>query len=122
LFKNNPIFNLYYSDTDSVVIDKTLPEEVTAKELEQLKLEHIVKKAVFLAPKVYGLLTESGEEIIKIKGIPHEVASKSHLRVLELLLLKDSSKEFIQEKWFKRILEGEINVSDIAYTLKVTSN
>jgi hypothetical protein len=41
---------------------------------------------------------------------------------LELLLLKDSSKEFIQEKWFKKVIEGEISIKEVAYTLKVTTN
>jgi len=26
------------------------------------------------------------------------------------------------EKWFKKVIEGEITVTDVAYNLKVTSN
>lgn len=122
VFKNNPLFNLYYTDTDSIVIDKQLPESMVGDKLGQLKLEHVVNRAVFLAPKVYGLITEEGEEIIKVKGISHSVASELHINELEYLLIKDSSKVFTQEKWLKKVVEGEITVSDIAYTLKVTSN
>nr|AQU12774.1 DNA polymerase [Thelephora ganbajun] len=121
-FKNNPLFKLFYSDTDSIVIDAPLPEHLVGNELGQLKLEHVIKKAVFLAPKVYGFIDENGTEIIKIKGINHEVASQLHINELENLLIKDSCREFTQTKWFKKVIEGEITVTDIAYTLKVTSN
>ena len=121
-FKNNPDFNLYYSDTDSVVIDKELPTALVGNELGQVKLEHIIKRAVFLAPKVYGLLDVDGSEIIKVKGVGYDKISELNLADLESLLFKDSSKELIQEKWFKKVIEGEITISDMIYTLKVTSN
>lgn len=54
--KFNPEFNLYYSDTDSIVIDKELPVAMVGDSLGQVKLEHTIKQAVFLAPKVYCLL------------------------------------------------------------------
>src|SRR6202034_593024 len=66
--KNNPNFKLYYSDTDSAAIDRPLPSYMVGEALGQFKLEYVVKRAVFLAPKVYALITDSGEEIVKIKG------------------------------------------------------
>jgi hypothetical protein len=122
VFKNNPLFNLYYSDTDSAVVDRPLPAELVGNELGQLKLEHVITKAVFLAPKVYGFITENGDEIIKVKGITSEVASDLTFSALETLLIKDSSREFTQEKWFKDVIGGQISLADVAYTLKVTSN
>jgi hypothetical protein len=38
-------------------------------ELGNFKLEHKIKKGVFLAPKVYALMLENGEELIKNKGV-----------------------------------------------------
>ena len=114
VFKNNPMFNLYYSDTDSVVVDKQLPESTVGNELGQLKLEHTIRKAVFLAPKVYGLVDVEGNEVIKVKGITNTIASTLHISDLDLLLVKDSSREFTQEKWYKKVIE--ISISDIAYT------
>ena len=122
VLKNNPDFNLYYSDTDSVVVDKQLPEFMVGKELGQLKLEHVIERAVFLAPKVYGLVDVDGSEVIKVKGITKEMLADIHINDLEQLLIKDSSREFTQTKWYKKVIEGEISVSDVAYTLKVTSN
>ena len=122
IFKNNPVFNLYYSDTDSAVTDAQLPAELVGTALGQMKLEHTVNKAIFLAPKVYGLVDIDGNEIIKVKGINHDVANELHIEDLESLLVKDSSREFTQEKWYKKQIEGEIKIQDTLYTLKVTSN
>ena len=121
-FKNNPLFKLFYSDTDSVVIDNPLSPELVGNKLGQVKLEYNIERAVFLAPKVYGFITDEGSEIIKVKGITPEATSNIHIGDLDNLLIKDSSKEINQEKWFKLVIDGEISVTDVAYTLKVTSN
>jgi len=73
---------------------------------------------------VYALITEDNQEIIKIKGITPDAILKEniHFNDIAQLLIKDSSKEFTQEKWYKSILAGTITVSDVAYTLKATSN
>jgi hypothetical protein len=120
--KNKHDCNLYYSDTDSVVIDKPLPSFMVGPGLGQFKLESIVKRAVFLAPKVYGLVTLDNEEIIKIKGLTKDMLADINIQDLEELLIKDSNKEIVQEKWFKLVIEGEITVNDVAYNLKVTSS
>ena len=39
-----------------------------SKDLGKMKLEAICKEAVFISPKVYGYITDTGKEIIKIKG------------------------------------------------------
>lgn len=120
-FKNNPNFNLYYSDTDSAFLDKELPDNMVGKDLGQVKLENTINKAVFLAPKVYALETND-KTIIKVKGLTHEEINKLSFNDIEALLIKDSSKEFNQEKWFKNMLQGEISIENQIYTLKQTSN
>ncbi len=70
-FKNNPLFKLLYGETDSGHINKDLSKirpDLVGAGLGQLKLEHIFKKAVYLAPKVYGGITEEGKEVVKVKG------------------------------------------------------
>jgi len=121
-FKNRPEFNLYYSDTDNLVIDAPLPEILVGSLLGQFKLEHQINRAVFLAPKVYGFINTDGTEVIKIKGLSKEALLDIHVNDLESLLIKDSSLEFSQTKWFKKLIEGEITVKEVAYTLKSTSN
>jgi hypothetical protein len=61
---------VYYSDTDSLVINGELPPGlVDPSELGLLKLEHIILEAYFVAPKIYWLKTEEGE-VAKCKGYP----------------------------------------------------
>jgi len=96
-FKNNPDFNLYYSDTDSAYIDRPLPKHlVNNKILGKMKLENICKKAIFLAPKVYYLETVDGKIIYKVKGLKHEVELTKN--DFENLLFKESFLEKIQTK------------------------
>jgi len=122
VFKNRSNFKLYYSDTDSIIIDVELPAELIGESLGQFKLEQVIERGVFLAPKVYGYITESGKEVIKVKGIKEEIVSELKIDDLDQLLIKDAFSEFTQSKWHKKVLEGEISIKDVAYTLKVTSN
>jgi DNA polymerase type B, organellar and viral len=46
-FKNNPLINFYYSDTDSIYVDKPLDDYlIDPNVLGKLKLEHICNKAI----------------------------------------------------------------------------
>jgi DNA polymerase type B, organellar and viral len=46
-FKNNPNFNLYYSDTDSAYVDKPLPKDmISSTVLGKMKLEHVLNDAI----------------------------------------------------------------------------
>jgi DNA polymerase elongation subunit (family B) len=104
-FKNNPDFKLFYTDTDSIYINKKLPDSIISNtELGKLKLEFIASEAIFLAPKVYGLKLENGDCIIKIKGLTKEaiLENKIGLTELEQLLIKNQSLEINQIKWFKK--------------------
>ena len=104
------------------MIDVPLPKHMVGSRLGQLKLEYEIKRAISLAPKVYGLITFDDKEIIKVKGITKASLKYITLRDLEQLLLKDTYKQFTQEKWYKKVFEGSITVSEVAYQLKVTSN
>ena len=66
--KNRPQYKLYYSDTDSFVINKPLPSDFVNNQLGYMKLEHTISKAVFLAPKVYSLVLKDGTEVTKVTG------------------------------------------------------
>jgi DNA polymerase elongation subunit (family B) len=96
-FKNNLDYNLYYSDTDSIYIDKPLPDSMISNTiLGKLKLEYILTDAIFLAPKVYYLETEDGKIIYKIKGLKHEIELTKD--DFENLLFKESFLEKLQTK------------------------
>jgi len=96
-FKNNPEFNLFYSDTDSIYIDKPLPLDlVSSKELGKMKLENTISKAVFLSPKVYCLETTDGKLIYKVKGLSHDI--ELTMNDFENLLIKNTFIKKIQTK------------------------
>jgi hypothetical protein len=111
-FKNNPNFNLYYSDTDSAYIDRPLPKDmVSSTILGKLKLENVLNKAIFLAPKVYYLETIDGKVIYKVKGLKHEVElTKTDF---ENLLFKQSSLEKFQTKINQHFKNNKIKVYKI---------
>jgi hypothetical protein len=100
LFKNNPLFTLYYSDTDSAFININLDEiypELVGKKLGQLKLEKEFNKALFLGAKLYGGITNLNEIILKVKGINIKKNPISFDQ-LESLIIKDKSLELPNEK------------------------
>lgn len=71
-FKNNSLFKLYYSDTDSIFIDVNLENiypDLVGTALGQLKPEYEFDEACFLAPKVYGGIIKEGHSLVKAKGV-----------------------------------------------------
>jgi len=122
-FKNNPDYKLFYSDTDSIYINRPLPDHLVSQtEIGLMKLENIIKKGIFLAPKVYALLTEDNKVIIKVKGLNKEGIEQLSLEDFENLLFKDNSKKILQNKWFRNIALGNIIIKNQMYTLKATEN
>jgi hypothetical protein len=120
-FKNNPDFILYYTDTDSIYINKPLPKEMISNTiLGKMKLEYIIDKAIFLAPKVYYLETENGKVIYKVKGLSHKIELNKD--DFNNLLFKESTLQKLQIKWRKFLNEGHIQILEQMYTLKVTDN
>ena len=121
-FKNRYDFRLYYSDTDSIIINKELNSYFIGSEVGQLKLECTIEEAVFLAPKAYAINTTDGQRIVKGKGLTSEALKDFHFSDMEELLKPNAQHEFIQEKWFKNMFTSEITISDMAYILKATTN
>nr|UEX92865.1 hypothetical protein [Marasmius tenuissimus] len=120
-FKNNNDIRLYYTDTDSAIVNKPLPNSfVNDNELGKFKLEHVIDKAIFLAPKLYCFLTESGDLVTKTRGLSHDI--KLDFNDFNNLLFKDSEIIKIQNKWFKNFYEGTIKIDDLPYSIKYTDN
>jgi DNA polymerase type B, organellar and viral len=71
-FKNMISNKLYYSDTDSLVLENKLSENIVGKELGQWKLEAIIKKGIFIRPKIYSYYKEDGS----LKKVASGVDSK----------------------------------------------
>ena len=133
-FKNNPHLQLFYTDTDSIFttlepeeMNKQFKDIVDNKELGKLKLEHIIDKAIFLAPKSYYLELENGEKIVKIKGLNKNVIKSKIETELTFdkfyeLMESDKSIDITQSKWFRNKYEGTINILEQSYNIKMNEN
>jgi hypothetical protein len=74
---------IFYSDTDSLVVNGALPENVVnSATLGMLKLEQRFSEGIFVMPKVYYLLTEEGKEVMKCKGYSGELTKAQYLNLL----------------------------------------
>ena len=93
-FKNSKDFNLFYSDTDCIDIDKPLDDNLVGKDIGKMKLEYIFKNIVYIAPKVYAGITDNNKEVSKIKGSKIKLPFKE----LEMLLYKNNKVLINQEK------------------------
>jgi hypothetical protein len=79
---------IYYMDTDSIVTDVRIP---TGSGLGELKLEHEIQKAVFIAPKTYILHTYDLDN-------PYKVVMKGYT--------KHFTKHFTYEDFEEALLTG----------------
>lgn len=120
VIKNSNDFNLYYTDTDSGIIDSELPTElVDSKKLGKWKLEGEYLYFVSLGPKMYGAIDIFGNAYTKVKGFKNAV----DIEVLDNLLNKDYGKEKLsQNKWFKKITMSEITERNSVFSLRPTDN
>ena len=113
--KNRDDINIYYTDTDSIFTDSTLPSElVDPKKLGMWKLEDEYIHGIFLMPKVYGTISVTGNIQTKAKGYTNQI----DLKIFEKLLSATETEKLIQDKWFRLINESEIHIKATAYTLK----
>ena len=100
--------NIYYTDTDSIIVDQPLHEIFVGTELGQFKLECIYEEAVFLAPKVYGgiIRNEDGSTKIvsKVKGYKDTVSYE----LLKSLLDRFNIVNLKHDKWFKDLVKSNI--------------
>ena len=111
--------NIYYSDTDSLYLDRELPKElVDSKELGRFKLEYIFKDSVYLGPKIYAGITSDNEYICKIKGFKNSI----DFDLMKTLLVKDSSLNLQHIKWFRSLVNSNITLKDQVYELQKTEN
>jgi len=111
--------NLYYSDTDSLVLDGPLPPKYCdSAELGKLKLEYIFKEGIFVMPKVYYLELDDGKIVAKCKGYS-EILTKAQY----LALLEGKDLDLSITKWNRSLKAGTVQITKgINYTLKSLFN
>lgn len=117
-FKNLPDNKMFYTDTDSAVMEKPLDDYLVGKHLGQMVLEKEYVEFVALAPKVYGGILNNGKIITKVKGFKNSITFDN----LKSLLEENKSLELNQTKWFRFIDKGSITIKSQIYTLVPTAN
>lgn len=104
--------NCYYMDTDSLVIDRSLPESEVGSELGKLKLEYIIRRGLHASPKLYWHLPlHSYIPIVKAKGAGKNISYEEFSKLIKL-----ESISYVKEKWFRTV--RNINVKDV--TLRIS--
>ncbi len=124
IFKKNPNLTglLYYTDTDSIFCEKELPSNYIGIELGKMKLEHTLTRFIGLAPKVYGGIDINGIQFTKVKGLKNKITFEQLTNLLKLEYTNNSNKPFTQEKWYKSLIDGTIEIKQIPYILTPTQN
>ena len=121
-FKNNLELTglVYYTDTDSLFCSKELPLSCIGKEIGKMKLEHTLSRFIAIAPKVYGGIDLDGKSFTKVKGLKNKMTFEQ----LENLLIKPKDSELkiplSQEKWYKSLKDGTIEIKYVPYILTPT--
>lgn len=87
---------IYYMDTDSITVNKPIPEELIGNKLGLFKLEHEIDHAYFISPKLYALKTSNGKYVVKAKGIGSNLDYNSFESLIE-----NTNIIKAQERWFK---------------------
>jgi len=106
--------NIYYSDTDSLVVNGPLPPEVCdSAKLGQLKLEHTFKEGIFAAPKIYYLELEDGSTVTKCKGYSGKLDKPQYIALLE-----GKGLDLKVTRWSKDLRGGIVQIKkDLNYRL-----
>lgn len=113
--------HLHYTDTDSIFTSKPLPKYLVGDKLGQMKLEYggIIKKAVFLAPKLYALVLADDSEVVKIKGCKTKCSFND---MLERLTISSEANPLYQEKWIRNFKDGNISLETHPYSFAISDN
>ena len=103
--------NVYYCDTDSMVLDGALPENmIHSSKLGYWDLEKEISYGLFLQPKVYyeQPFHDSGKETVKFKGVSKETAKDFHKDFYEHLynVLADGTGTRYTVEENKRVMRG----------------
>ena len=98
---------LYYSDTDSIVTNIPLDNELVSPDLGKFELEHTIKRAYFISSKTYCLITKFGTPIIKAKGVRnHELIEEDFIS-----LYKGNKVQTVRTESYRDFTKGYVNIN-----------
>ena len=91
-------------------------------ELGKFKLEHVISKGIFIAPKVYGLVTKDNKTILKVKGLSQQSASNISVNELGMLLISKASMTIENLRTSRNMYTGKVGVLNSSYNLMSSSS
>ena len=109
--------NIYYSDTDSLVIDidlNIINLKLVGKELGQFKLEYTIKEGYFISNKTYCLVLNNNKTIIKTKGVLKESLT---LEDFKTMYLKSKNVSGIKTYTTTDYTKGYVSIDEKEITL-----
>ena len=116
-FKNIPGNPCIYSDTDSVVLPKTLPLNIIGKELGQMKLEHQIEKGIFIRKKLYAIIDNMGNLTVKSSGVKSSTLNFEKFKLLldgHSVICKSLSFEVLWKELNINIVNKSINLKGLS--------
>ena len=118
-FKNLKGFSLYYSDTDSLFLNKPLPSNVIDdKKLGFLKLENVFSSFIAVGAKSWIGLNTDGSSTSKMKGNKNKLNYLNYLSLLKVEAIFEAN----QNKWYRSFKESTITIKNTPFTITTNSN
>lgn len=108
----NSNINVYYCDTDSIVVDSPLPDNLVGNDIGQFKLEHTVSKGYFISGKLYKLFNIDGSIKTVNKGIGSKLSTMDFINLYKGIVVTNSSIRTLKS-WE----EGFVNINQVPITL-----
>lgn len=105
-FKNIKDNKCYYTDTDSIFLEKELDNKFVGDKLGDFKLEYKVDRALFIAPKVYCVKIKDSIDKIVMRGLKKsEYDHNEIIKIFERIIKNEKVSLFINRiNNFKRNL------------------
>lgn len=99
---------LYYSDTDSIVTNVPLDEDMIGDKLGQFKAGYKVKRGYFIdkGGKIYCLILESGTDIIKVRGLSNHNLNEADFKRLH----KGENVQTMRSETYRNYSAGYVKV------------
>lgn len=102
---NNSIF---YSDTDSIVLQKPLNPYLLGNNIGPFKQEYpLIKNTLFISPKLYFLELDNGKFISKGKGYSGKLTKFDYLQ-----LYNDNIIEVVDIRWGRNLELSTLSIKD----------
>ena len=117
----NKGYTLYYTDTDSIVINKPLDDSLIGSKIGQFKLEHKIKRGYFISSKLYCLVTNDNL-IIKAKGADSNTLTESDFKKflnMENVKVNKTQSKIIYSEGSVDINSKEVTFNGNAYKNRV---